>query len=97
MAALVSMQIYLQASAKSALQERAKANGTTVAKEVRSAVDDYLAWTSDGDLKLLDAAAQEAKKHLDAMVGELDRINAIFDRTFDALDKIRSQSPVAAE
>jgi len=97
MASLVLTQIYLEAAQKTALQKRAKANGTKVAEEVRNAVDAYLAGISPEELMLLDAATQEAKKHLDAMVGELDRINAKFDRTFDALDKIRSQSPVAEE
>src|SRR6266508_2748176 len=71
MGALVLTQIYLEQSQKTALQKKAKANGTKVAEEVRHAVDAYLAGVSAEELELLDAVTLEAKRHLDAMASEL--------------------------
>jgi hypothetical protein len=96
MSSLVLTQIYLEASQKAALQRKAKAKGTKVAEEVRSAVDAYLAGVSAEELELLDAATREAKQHLDVMAAELDRINAKLTSTLSELKKTRARSPVAS-
>ena len=95
MASLILTQIYLEPSQKAALQKKARANGTKVAEEVRHAVDAYLAGVSAEELELLDSATLEAKRHLDAMASELDRVNAKLDRTLAELLKVRATSPVA--
>ena len=94
MASLALTQIYLEPSQKAALQKRARANGTKVAEEVRHAVDAYLAGVSAEELELLDSATLEAKRHLDAMASELDRVNTKLDRTLAELLKVRATSPV---
>ena len=95
MTSLVLTQIYLEPSQKAALQKKARANGTNVAEEVRHAVDAYLAGVSAEELELLDSATLEAKRHLDAMASELDRVNTKLDRTLAELLKVRATSPVA--
>jgi ferritin-like protein len=67
-----------------------------VAEEVRHAVDAYLAGVSAEELEILDAATLEAKRHLDAMAADLDRLNAKLDATFAELERLRAGSPVAA-
>jgi hypothetical protein len=45
------------------------------------------AWTP-GRWLLLDAATLEAKRHLDAMIVDLDRMSANLERTLHALDRL---------
>jgi hypothetical protein len=97
MASLVLTQVYLEHEQKAALQKKAKAKGTKVAEEVRSAVDAYLAGVTAEELELLDATTREAEKHLDAMCADLDRVNKRLDTAFAELAKIRAQSPVAQD
>ena len=72
-------QVYLEREQKTALQRRAKENGTKVAEEIRRAVDAYLAGISPEELRLLDEGTRRAEKHISEMAGELDRINARLD------------------
>lgn len=80
-------QVYLEQEQKTALQARAKANGTKVAEEVRRAVDAYLAGISPQDLHLLDEGTRRAERHLAEMADELDRVNARLDAAFVALER----------
>jgi hypothetical protein len=95
MASLELTQVYLEKEQKQALQRRAQAKGTKLAEEIRHAVDAYLAGVTAEDLELLDAATQEAKKHLDAMVMELDRVNRKLDTAFAEMERIHGSRPSA--
>jgi len=55
--------------------KRAEAKGTKVAEETRSAVDAYSTGVTVEDLKLLDVATRETRRHLAAMIGELDSVS----------------------
>lgn len=95
MPAMQLTQVYLEPRQKEALQRRARAKGTRLAEEIRSAVDAYLAGVSAEELVLLDAATREAERHLDAMASDLKRLNPKVDRTLAEMDRLRVQSPVA--
>ena len=87
MATMELTQVYLEREQTKALQQRAKANGTKVAEEVRRAVDAYLAGISPDDLRLLDEGTRKAERHLKEMAGELDRVNARLDEAFARLSR----------
>jgi hypothetical protein len=90
MTSLTLTQVYLEPEQKRALQERAKARGTKLAEEIRSAVDAYLAGVTAEELELLDAATREAKTHLDAMLARLDEANRKLDAVFAERERLRS-------
>lgn len=48
-----------------------------MAEEVRNAVDAYLGGLGADEIMLLDAATLEARRHLDAMIADLDRLTGI--------------------
>ena len=89
MATMELTQVYLEREQKKALQQRAKANGTKVAEEVRRAVDAYLAGISPDDLRLLDEGTRRAERHLKEMAADLDGINARLDAAFAHLSRKR--------
>ncbi len=91
MAILRLTRVYLERGQKAALQKTAKEKGTKVAEEIRSAVDGYLTGATAEDLKLLNAASREARKHLDAMVEELDAVNAKLDAAFTEMENIHGR------
>ena len=84
-------QVYLDASQKSALQKRARAKGTKVAEEIRSAVDVYLSGISPDELELLDMASRQAADEIRAMSESLDATNRKLDVVFDELERMRAQ------
>lgn len=90
MKSMVLTQVYLDPRQKAALQRRARSRGTKMAEEVRNAVDAYLGGPGADEIMLLDAATLEARRHLDAMIADLDRMNANLDRTLHALDHLRA-------
>ena len=90
-------KISLEPEQKEALQAKAKANGTTVAKEVRRAVDAYLAGVSPEDLRLLDEGTRRTERHLEEMAEELDRVNAKLDTAFAQLSRKRRRPPKRRE
>ena len=87
MATMELTQVYLERAQKKGLQQRAKANGTKVAEEVRRAVDAYLAGISPDELRLLDEGTRKAERHLKEMATELDRINARLDDAYAQLTR----------
>lgn len=89
-------QVYLEPAQKKALQVRAKAKGTKVSEEIRSAVDAYLAGVTPEELELLDKASREAEKELGAMVRTLDATNRKLDAVFAELGRIRGERGQAA-
>ena len=89
-------QVYLDASQKSALQKRARAKGTKVAEEIRSAVDAYLSGISPDELALLDMASRQAANELQAMSESLDATNRKLDAVFNELERMRVHRDDAA-
>ena len=89
-------QVYLDVSQKSALQKRARAKGTKVAEEIRSAVDAYLSGISPDELELLDMASRQAAKELQAMSESLDATNRKLDAVFNELERMHMHRDDAA-
>lgn len=81
---------YLEVAQKAARKKLAKAKGTKIGHEIRDA---YLTGATAEDVKLLDVASREARKHLDAMIGELDRVNRNLDGVFAEMERIHGRSP----
>ncbi|MGH8676042.1 MAG: hypothetical protein ACREVG_17270 [Burkholderiales bacterium] len=77
--AMQNMMIYVTDTQKRALQRRARQRGTSVAKEVRSAIDTHLAGVNADELALLDAATRRAENDIREMVARLDRTNRKVD------------------
>jgi hypothetical protein len=82
---------------KQVLKERAQANGTNVAEELRNAVDAYLAGVTHEQMELLDAATKHAAGAIAEMNAMLDATNRRADRIFEELEKLRGGRPVGAE
>ncbi|HED18412.1 MAG TPA: hypothetical protein ENI74_02785 [Gammaproteobacteria bacterium] len=89
-------QVYLDAEQKTALQKIAKAKGSKVAEEIRSAVDNYLTGITPEELDLLDVASRETAKEFDAMSKTLDTTNKKLDSIFRELEKVRAKRDKAA-
>jgi len=89
--AMQNMMIYVTDSQKRQLRKQAKTRGTSVATEVRSAIDTHLSGVSTDELALLDAATQQAERDIREMVERLERAN----RKLDAVLAGRGRPPVA--
>ena len=89
-------QVYLEPAQKKALQARARAKGTKVSEEIRSAVNAYLAGITPEELELLDSASREAAKELQAMTEALDKTNRKLDAVFAELERIHAEREHAA-
>lgn len=89
-------QVYLDPEQKRALQVRAKAKGSKVSAEIRSAVDAYLAGITSEELDMLDGASREAEKELIAIARALDATNRKLDAAFAELSRIRAEREQAA-
>ena len=73
------------------MRKQAKTRGTSVATEVRSAIDLHLSGVNVDDLVLLDAAARQAERDIQEMVERLERAN----KKLDAVLAGRGKLPVA--
>jgi hypothetical protein len=80
--AMQNMMIYVTGTQKKQLQKRAKERGTSVATEVRSAIDMHLAGVSADELALLDAATRQAERDIREMIARLERTNEKLDAIF---------------
>lgn len=80
--AMQNMMIYVTGAQKKRLQQRARARGTSVANEVRSAIDTHLAGVGADELALLDAATRQAENDIRGMVARLERANRKLDAIF---------------
>ncbi len=89
-------QVYLDASQKEALRERAQAKGAKMAEEIRNAVDLYLSGITPDELELLDAASQQAAQDFESMSASLDATNKKLDAVFRELEKIQAKTGKAA-
>lgn len=88
--AMQNMMIYVTDSQKRQLRKQAKTRGTSVATEVRSAIDTHLSGVSTGELALLDAATRQAERDIQEMVERLERAN----KKLDAVLAARGRLPV---
>jgi hypothetical protein len=77
---------------KVALKQRAKANGTNVAEELRTAVDAYLSGVTPQELALLDSASRNAEKAIEDMNAILGATNRRADEVFTELEQIRGSA-----
>ncbi|MBI2752838.1 MAG: hypothetical protein HYX46_04890 [Betaproteobacteria bacterium] len=77
--AMQNMMIYVTGTQKRELRKRARQRGTSVATEVRSAIDTHLAGVSADELALLDAATRRAERDIQEMIGRLDQTNRRLD------------------
>lgn len=89
--AMQNMMIYVTDSQKRQLRKQAKTRGTSVATEVRSAIDTHLSGVSSDELALLDAATRQAERDIQEMVERLERAN----EKLDAVLAARGRPPVA--
>jgi hypothetical protein len=80
--AMQNMMIYVTGEQKRQLQKRARKRGTSVATEVRSAIDTHLAGVSADELALLDAATRQAEREIREMVARLEQANRRVDAIF---------------
>ncbi|MBC7943844.1 MAG: ribbon-helix-helix protein, CopG family [Burkholderiales bacterium] len=85
--------VHLRPAQKEALQQRAKANGSNVAEEIRNAVDAYLAGVTSDELALLDAATKRTEALLAEMNEMLDGVNRKAERIFAEMAKLRGGDP----
>ncbi|MBI4683855.1 MAG: hypothetical protein HY755_01505 [Nitrospirae bacterium] len=77
----VAALVYLEPMQKKALQQRSAKSGTSVAEEIRSAVDIYLHGKVTADeLKALDIASQRAEVSIKRMITQIKEINKRVDR-----------------
>lgn len=77
--AMQNMMIYVTDTQRRQLRKRAKTRGTSVATEVRSAIDIHLSGVNVDDLALLDAATRQAERDIQEMVERLERANKKLD------------------
>jgi len=82
--AMQNMMIYVTDTQKRELQKRARQRGTSVATEVRSAIDLHLTGVSAEELALLDAATHRAESDIRDMVARLGRANRKVDAALAA-------------
>lgn len=87
---------HLGRSQKQALRERAKANGSNLAEEIRHAVDAYLSGITPDELALLDAATRHAQTTLAEMSAMLEETNRKADRVFAEMERMRGSRPEGA-
>jgi hypothetical protein len=85
--------VHLRRAQKKALQQRAKANGTNVAEEVRHAVDAYLAGVTQQELALLDEATRRAETMLADMAAMCEATNRNAARVFAQMAALRGGWP----
>ncbi len=87
---------HLGRSQKRALKERAKAKGSNLAEEIRSAVEAYLSGVTAEELELLDIASKQAESAIAEMNAMLEATNRNADRIFAELARLRGGSPEGA-
>jgi len=76
----VAALVYLEPTQKKALQQRSAKSGTSVAEEIRSAVDIYLhGEVTEEELKALDIASQRAEISIKRMAAMLKDVNKRID------------------
>jgi hypothetical protein len=96
MSTLELTNFHLGSRQKQALKQRAKANGTNVAEEIRNAVDAYLSGVTPDELELLDAATRQAERDIAEMNTMLAATNRRAQAVFAELEALRSGAKPSA-
>ena len=87
--------IHLEAEQKTALQKRARQRGSSMAAEIRNAVDQYLAGATSEEMAALEVLSKSAEKELQRMSRRLDQANAKLDRVFKDMARLQKQRAAA--
>jgi flagellar capping protein FliD len=87
--------IHLEPEQKDALQERARERGSSMAAEIRNAVDQYLSGATTEELAALEVLSKSAEKELQRMSRRLDQTNAKLDRVFKTMERLHKQKAAA--
>jgi hypothetical protein len=74
---------------KQALKERTKAYGTSLAEEIRNAIDAYLGGATPDGLELLEAAALQAEAALVEMSAAVEATNRKAAAVFAELERLQ--------
>ena len=82
---------------KQALKERTKVHGTSVAEEIRRAIDAYLGGATPDGLELLAAAARQAEAALAEMSSAIDASNRKAAAVFAELERLRGAGPASSD
>jgi hypothetical protein len=96
MSTLELTNFHLGSRQKQALKQRAKANGTNVAEEIRNAVDAYLSGVTPDELELLDAATRHVERDIAEMNTMLAATNRRAHAVFAELEALRSGAKPSA-
>jgi hypothetical protein len=80
---------HLERAKKNALRARAKANGSKLADEIRSAVDAYLGGGTREELALMGQATQRAEADIREMIAALEATNRKALAVFAELDRLQ--------
>ena len=91
--AAVLTNVYLEPGQRKFLEKQAKANGSNLSVEMRSAVELYKAGVSKPDLELLDLATRRAKEDLDAINATLDAGQRPAELFFTQIESIKAGTP----
>lgn len=83
------MRVKLTPEQQQGLALRARVGKSTVAAEIRAAIDAYLAGTPQ-ELELLDAATRRAKEDIDAMLKTAEGMLADHRRFMREIKKLRA-------
>ena len=89
----VLTQIYLDPLQKEGLRQRAKERGITLSKEIRQAVDMYLAVVTQDEIEMLHEFSLLAEKEFNAMIATLDAINNHIDEILLEREKLSRMKP----
>ncbi|MGH8645890.1 MAG: hypothetical protein ACREX4_16080 [Gammaproteobacteria bacterium] len=87
-----STMIHLESEQKIALQQRARERESSMAAEIRNAVDQYLSAATTEELAALDELSKSAQRELQRMSKRLDNANAKLGRV---LEQLKRQSRAA--
>jgi hypothetical protein len=91
--AAVLTNVYLEPGQRKFLEKQAKANGSNLSAEMRSAIELYKAGVSLPDLELLDLATRKAKEDLDAINATLDGGQSRAELFFAQIESIKAGAP----
>lgn len=89
--AMQHTMVYLTPQQKSRLRSRARARGTKVAAEIRSAIDAYLTGITPQELELLDAATRRAEQDIREMIAMIDETHARIAKRHGEMARLRAR------
>ena len=69
--------------------------GSSMAAEIRNAVDQYLSGATTEELEAMELLSKSAEKALGRMTRRLDQTNAKLDRVFKSIERLHKQKAAA--